>query len=70
MTPATTSHLEHVAVRVYGIHWHIRFFHKGLGQTMRELEGTAQHPWHYWTLGGLQFMAAPGCAVAPSNDTG
>ncbi len=70
MKPATTSYLEHVAIRVHDIHWHIRFFHEVLGQTLREVEGTVQEPKQYWTLGGLQFMAAPGLSLAPSNDSG
>jgi predicted enzyme related to lactoylglutathione lyase len=70
MTPATTSYLEHVAIRVHDIHWHIRFFHEVLGQTLRELDGTAEQPKQYWTLGGLQFMATPGFSFAPSNDSG
>ncbi|MGA8516263.1 MAG: VOC family protein [Burkholderiaceae bacterium] len=70
MTPATTSYLEHVAIRVQDIHWHIRFFHEVLGQTLRELEGTAENPNQYWTLGGLQFMATPGTSFGPSNDSG
>jgi predicted enzyme related to lactoylglutathione lyase len=70
MKPATTSYLEHVAIRVQDIHWHIRFFSEVLGQTLREVDGTAQHPKQVWTLGGLQLMAAPGFSYAPSNDTG
>ena len=70
MTPATSSYLEHVAIRVQDIHWHIRFFHEVLGQTLREVEGTVEQPKQYWTLGGLQFMAAPGLSLAPSNDAG
>ncbi len=70
MTPATTSYLAHVAIRVHDIHWHIRFFHEVLGQTLREVEGTVEHPKQYWTLGGLQFMASPGLSFAPSNDAG
>ncbi len=70
MTPATTSYLEHVAIRVHDIHWHVRFFHEVLGQTLREVDGTLEQPSQYWTLGGLQFMATPGSAYAPSNDGG
>jgi predicted enzyme related to lactoylglutathione lyase len=70
MKSATTSYLEHVAVRVHDIHWHIRFFHEVLGQTLREVEGTVEEPKQYWTLGGLQFMATPGTSYGPSNDSG
>jgi predicted enzyme related to lactoylglutathione lyase len=70
MKPATTSYLEHVAIRVHDIHWHIRFFHEVLGQTLRDVDGTVDHPNQVWTLGGLQFIVAPGSAFAPSNETG
>ena len=66
----TTSYLEHVAIRVKDIHWHIRFFREVLGQEMRQVDGTEEKPVQFWTLGGLQFMAAPQLHVAPSNDAG
>lgn len=59
MTMATKAYLEHVALRVRDIHWHIRFFHDVLGMTMREVQGTEADPVQYWTLGGLQFIARP-----------
>ena len=66
----TTSYLEHVAIRVQDIHWHIRFFSEVLGQEMRQVDGTVDKPIQYWTLGGLQFMAAPELFVVPSNEAG
>lgn len=53
------SYVEHVAVWVKDIHWHIRFFREVLGMTMREVDGPADAPRQYWTLGGMQFIAAP-----------
>ena len=53
------AYLEHVALWVRDIHWHIRFFHDVLGMTMREVQGTEADPVQYWTLGGLQFIAKP-----------
>lgn len=53
------AYLEHVAIWVRDIHWHIRFFHDVLGMAMREVQGTAADPVQYWTLGGLQFIAKP-----------
>lgn len=53
------AYLEHVAIWVRDIHWHIRFFHDVLGMTMREVQGTEADPIQYWTLGGLQFIAKP-----------
>lgn len=69
-TPATTSYLEHVALRVKDIQWHIRFFREVLGQEMRQVDGTLAQPVQYWTLGGLQFMASPELFVMPSNESG
>lgn len=53
------AYLEHVAVWVKDIHWHIKFFHDVLGMTMREVDGDAANPRQYWTLGGMQFIALP-----------
>ena len=53
------AYVEHVAIWVRDIHWHIRFFHDVLGMTMREVEGPADNPRQYWTLGGMQFIAKP-----------
>jgi catechol 2,3-dioxygenase-like lactoylglutathione lyase family enzyme len=54
---APKAYLEHVAVWVKDIHWHIRFFEQVFGMTMRELDGTRDQPRQYWTLGGLQFIS-------------
>lgn len=56
---APKAYLEHVAIRVKDIDWHIRFFEHVLGMTMREVDGTREAPRQYWTLGGLQFVSAP-----------
>jgi catechol 2,3-dioxygenase-like lactoylglutathione lyase family enzyme len=56
---APKAYLEHVALWVKDIHWHIRFFHDVLGMTMREVQGTVENPVQYWTLGGMQFIAKP-----------
>ncbi|SAL23031.1 glyoxalase/bleomycin resistance protein/dioxygenase [Caballeronia choica] len=53
------AYLEHVAIWVKDIHWHIRFFEDVLGMTMREVDGTVDEPRQYWTLGGLQFIHKP-----------
>ena len=55
----TKAYVEHVALHVRDIHWHIRFFREVLGMTMRLLDGPAENPRQYWTLGGLQFVADP-----------
>jgi catechol 2,3-dioxygenase-like lactoylglutathione lyase family enzyme len=64
------SYVEHVAVRVHDIQWHIRFFHDVLGMEAREIAGPAESPSQYWTIGGMQLMSTPGFEAAPSNDAG
>lgn len=66
----TRAYVEHVAVRVHDIHWHIRFFREVLGMEMREVAGPADDPSQYWTLGGLQLIATPGFQAPASNDAG
>lgn len=56
---STTAYVEHVAIWVKDIHWHIRFFRDVLGMTLREVQGPIEAPTQYWTLGGMQFMAKP-----------
>ncbi|MFM0326111.1 VOC family protein [Caballeronia glebae] len=56
---APKAYLEHVAIWVKDIHWHIRFFEEVLGMTMREVDGSREAPRQYWTLGGLQFISDP-----------
>ena len=53
------AYVEHVAIQVRDIHWHIRFFGEVCGMAMREVQGPLENPAQYWTLGGLQFIAAP-----------
>ncbi|MGE0313658.1 MAG: VOC family protein [Lautropia sp.] len=53
------AYIEHVALRVRDIRWHIRFFREALGMQMREVQGPADDPAQYWTLGGLQFVSDP-----------
>lgn len=52
------AYVEHVAVWVKDIHWHIRFFHEVFGMTLREVQGSLEAPSQYWTIGGMQFMSA------------
>ncbi|KUZ11610.1 glyoxalase [Burkholderia diffusa] len=56
---APKAYLEHVAIWVKDIRWHIRFFEDVFGMTMREVDGELDAPRQYWTLGGLQFIHAP-----------
>jgi catechol 2,3-dioxygenase-like lactoylglutathione lyase family enzyme len=62
MSYAGQSYVEHVAVRVKDIDWHIRFFRDALGMPVREIEGAPDRPSQVWTVGGIQLMADPGFA--------
>lgn len=53
------AYVEHVAIFVRDIHFHIRFFEEVLGMTMREVDGAHEDPRQYWTVGGMQFIAMP-----------
>ena len=53
------AYVEHVAIRVRDIHWHIRFFREVLGMAAREYDGPPDHPQQYWSLGGMQLVGAP-----------
>ena len=59
MTPTPQAYLEHVAVRVKDIHWHLRFFREVLGMGLRKVDGDPAAPRQAWTLGGLQFIHDP-----------
>lgn len=54
-----TSYVEHVAIRVRDIDWHIRFFREVLGMTLREVDGPSEAPRQVWTIGGVQLIADP-----------
>ena len=53
------SYVEHVAVRVSDINWHIRFFREVFGMTLREVHGPEDAPTQVWTIGGMQLMSDP-----------
>ena len=53
------AYVEHVAIFVRDIRFHIRFFKEVLGMTMREVDGAPEDPRQYWTVGGMQFIAMP-----------
>lgn len=58
MTYKKQSYLEHVAIPVKDIHWHIRFFREVFGMTLREVDGNPGDPKQVWTVGGIQLMSA------------
>lgn len=51
------SYLEHTAVRVKDIHWHIRFFREALGMPLRSTQGPEDDPIQVWTVGGVQLVS-------------
>jgi catechol 2,3-dioxygenase-like lactoylglutathione lyase family enzyme len=56
------SYLEHTAIRVKDIQWHIRFFGEALGMSVQSVDGPADHPKQVWTIGGLQLVSDPNFA--------
>ncbi len=64
------AYVEHVAIRVKDIRWHIQFIREVLGMEVREIDGPSDDPRQYWTLGGLQFMATPDLEAPPTNEAG
>ena len=70
MTYTKKSYVEHVAVRVRDIQWHINFFFEALGMDVREIDGPTDAPHQYWTIGGMQLISTPGFEAAPSVDSG
>lgn len=70
MSKFNRSYVEHVAIRVKDIHWHIRFFKEVLGMPVREVDGPLANPNQYWTVGGIQLMSSPEFQALPTNDAG
>jgi len=60
MAYAKKSYLEHTAVRVKDIHWHIRFFQEALGMPVRSVQGAVDDPFQVWTVGGVQLVSDKG----------
>jgi len=54
------SYVEHVAIFVRDIDWHLRFFREALGMPLREARGGADGQRRQaWTQGGIQLVEAP-----------
>jgi catechol 2,3-dioxygenase-like lactoylglutathione lyase family enzyme len=58
----TLCYLEHVAIRVRDIDWHVRFFREVLGMPVLRTDGPSEAPVQVWTVGGLQLVADPAFA--------
>lgn len=59
MTTTNKAYVEHVAIRVRDINWHIRYFKEVLGMAIREVQGQDSEPQQVWMIGGVQLIAAP-----------
>jgi len=53
------SYVEHTAIRVKDIQWHIRFFREALGMAVRSVDGLPDTPKQVWTIGGVQLISDP-----------
>jgi catechol 2,3-dioxygenase-like lactoylglutathione lyase family enzyme len=59
MAYAKSSYLQHIAVYVKDIQWHIRFFRDALGMPVSRVAGDPDNPQQVWTVGGMQLVSAP-----------
>ena len=59
------SYLEHTAVRVKDIHWHLRFFEQALGMLVRSVQGDPQDPVQVWLVGGVQLVSDKDSVSSP-----
>lgn len=55
------AYLDHVAIRVKDIDWHVRFFQDVLGMTIRDEQGGGDTGAvrQVWTVGGVQLISDP-----------
>lgn len=56
---APRGYVEHVALHVADIAWHIAFFRDVLAMTIRDVDGDPESPVQVWLHGGIQLIAAP-----------
>lgn len=62
--------VDHVAVRVVDIAWHVRFFQEVFGMAIEQVDGPTEAPRQVWFDAGIQLIAEVGHEAAPSNDEG
>ena len=55
-------YLDHTALPVRDIAWHIEFFRDVLGMSVRQVAGDPDRPEQIWFWGGIQLKSAPGFA--------
>lgn len=73
LSPQSTARLalvDHVAVRVADIAWHIRFFQEVFGMRIKEIDGPTEAPQQVWLDAGIQLIATVRHEPAPSNEAG
>lgn len=56
--PSGRAYVEHAAIRVRDIDWHVRFFRDVLGMGLRD-DRRSETPSQAWTVGGVQLIADP-----------
>ena len=54
------SYLEHNAIYVKDVKWHIQFFTDVFGMTVRDIIGPAEEPKQVFFHGGMQLVSDPG----------
>lgn len=59
MSSSPKAFVEHVAIRVRDIGWHIEFFAKVFGMTVFLVDGEKAAPKQVWTVGGIQLIGDP-----------
>lgn len=55
------AYVEHAAIRVADLAWHVRFFREVLGMGVRD-DRSGGMPAQVWTVGGVQLIADPSFA--------
>lgn len=56
---AAKGYLEHTALYVKDLEWHVIFFKAALGMTVKQERPTAAGTWQVWLDGGLQLIHDP-----------
>ncbi len=58
MAYSKRSYVEHAAIRVRDLEWHVRFFREVLGMGLRD-DRRGETLSQVWTVGGVQLVADP-----------
>jgi catechol 2,3-dioxygenase-like lactoylglutathione lyase family enzyme len=52
-----SCYLQHTAIRVKDLQWHIRFFRDAMGMPVSRVAGDPDDPQQVWTVGGMQLVS-------------